>query len=103
GELVSPEQLRTLRNGSPEERNQLLSTIPDSKLDDLIFATPGGLRQQLVANAGPALRRKIMVVTAPGQVIQNDLIEAKLYRAIYSNRQLEEQMVDFWFNHFNVT
>src|SRR5213079_2196889 len=26
----------------------------------------------------------------------------KLYRAILSNRQLEEQLVDFWYNHFNV-
>ncbi|MES2353682.1 MAG: DUF1800 domain-containing protein [Pseudomonadota bacterium] len=28
--------------------------------------------------------------------------EARLIRAIYSPRQLEEVMVDFWFNHFNV-
>ena len=27
---------------------------------------------------------------------------ARIYRAIYSQRQLEEAMVDFWFNHFNV-
>ena len=31
-----------------------------------------------------------------------DLEEAKLLRAIYSERQLEEVLVDFWFNHFNV-
>ncbi len=28
--------------------------------------------------------------------------QEKLYRAIYSNRQLQEVMVDFWYNHFNV-
>lgn len=28
--------------------------------------------------------------------------DAHLVRAIYSNRQLQEVMVDFWFNHFNV-
>ena len=28
--------------------------------------------------------------------------EARLLRAVYSPRQLEEVMVDFWFNHFNV-
>src|SRR6185436_13226311 len=27
----------------------------------------------------------------------------KLIRAIYSKRQLQEVMVDFWFNHFNVS
>ena len=30
------------------------------------------------------------------------LMQAKLLRAAYSDRQLEEVMVDFWFNHFNV-
>ncbi|MEO5923527.1 MAG: DUF1800 domain-containing protein [Bryobacteraceae bacterium] len=37
------------------------------------------------------------------QVPVRELTEAKLYRAIYSEHQLEEQLVDFWFNHFNVS
>ncbi len=36
------------------------------------------------------------------QQIITDLSEAKLLRAVYSDRQLEEVLVDFWFNHFNV-
>ena len=31
-----------------------------------------------------------------------ELAEAKLLRATYADRQLEEVLVDFWFNHFNV-
>jgi uncharacterized protein (DUF1800 family) len=31
-----------------------------------------------------------------------ELAEQKLLRAIYSERQLEEVLADFWFNHFNV-
>jgi uncharacterized protein (DUF1800 family) len=31
-----------------------------------------------------------------------DLAQQKVLRAAYSQRQLEEVMVDFWFNHFNV-
>jgi uncharacterized protein (DUF1800 family) len=31
-----------------------------------------------------------------------DIEEAKLLRAVSSERQLHEVMVDFWFNHFNV-
>jgi uncharacterized protein (DUF1800 family) len=30
------------------------------------------------------------------------LVTAKLQRAVHSERQLEEVMTDFWFNHFNV-
>ncbi len=35
------------------------------------------------------------------QVI-GDLEQAKLLRAVYSERQLQEVLVDVWFNHFNV-
>ena len=38
---------------------------------------------------------------SPRQVL-NELAEAKLLRAIMSERQLEEVLVDFWLNHFNV-
>jgi len=31
-----------------------------------------------------------------------ELMQAKVLRAAYSDRQLQEVMVDFWFNHFNV-
>jgi uncharacterized protein (DUF1800 family) len=34
--------------------------------------------------------------------VRQEAIEAHLARAIASNRQLQEVMVDFWFNHFNV-
>jgi uncharacterized protein (DUF1800 family) len=36
------------------------------------------------------------------QRIVAELSMAKIDRAVYSERQLYEQMVDFWFNHFNV-
>ncbi|MEP7352821.1 MAG: DUF1800 domain-containing protein [Acidobacteriota bacterium] len=50
----------------------------------------------------PTARRAAFAGQRPNQVLGYDLTEAKLYRAVYSNHQLEEQMVDFWFNHFNV-
>ena len=60
------------------------------------------MRQQVLATTDPVERRKLVADRTPQQVLPYDLNEAKLYRAIYSNRQLEEQMADFWFNHFNV-
>jgi uncharacterized protein (DUF1800 family) len=36
------------------------------------------------------------------RAVMTDLTEQKVLRAVYSERQLEEVMVDFWFNHFNV-
>ncbi len=34
--------------------------------------------------------------------VVTDLQQQKVLRAVHSERQLEEVMVDFWFNHFNV-
>jgi uncharacterized protein (DUF1800 family) len=36
------------------------------------------------------------------QSVINELMQAKILRATMSDRQLEEVLVDFWFNHFNV-
>ncbi len=41
-------------------------------------------------------------VQRKGRQVISDIEEAKLLRAVYSERQLEEVLVDFWFNHFNV-
>ena len=40
--------------------------------------------------------------SAAAQVVARDLQESKILRAVYSNRQLDEVLADFWFNHFNV-
>jgi uncharacterized protein (DUF1800 family) len=77
------------------------SLAPD-KQDDVIAALPAGIRQILFAAAPPDLRRKIEMSAGPAQVVARDLMESKILRAVYSNRQLDEVLADFWFNHFNV-
>ncbi|MDX1388087.1 MAG: DUF1800 family protein, partial [Acidobacteriota bacterium] len=48
--------------------------------------------------AGERMRR---AMAGPGRM-QLEQTQAKLIRAIYSERQLQEVLSDFWFNHFNV-
>jgi len=40
-------------------------------------------------------------IGASYQII-NELSQARFIRAILSERQLQEVMTDFWFNHFNI-
>ncbi len=101
-QLLTREQIRTLRTGTVEQKRAVIAAIPEDQMDDVAIALPPGLRLQLLPAAEPALRRKLMLLTAPQQLVAFDLSEGKLYRAILSNRQLEEQLVDFWYNHFNV-
>jgi uncharacterized protein (DUF1800 family) len=42
-----------------------------------------------------------MGIRQPREIVEQ-LQQAKIIRAVYSERQLQEVMTDFWFNHFNV-
>ena len=55
-----------------------------------------------LASPEAARRRPANEIVRRDQQIIADLGEAKVLRAVYSKRQLEEVLVDFWFNHFNV-
>jgi uncharacterized protein (DUF1800 family) len=58
-------------------------------------------RKEKKANDGaPTPEEKAMQQKANSVVVE--LSEQKLLRAIYSERQLQEVLTDFWFNHFNV-
>jgi uncharacterized protein (DUF1800 family) len=52
-------------------------------------------------NPNAAAEEQLAKVVGPQRIVV-ELSMAKLDRAIYSNRQLEAVMEDFWFNHFNV-
>ncbi|MDQ6705862.1 MAG: DUF1800 domain-containing protein [Acidobacteriota bacterium] len=101
-ESFPPEQRRVLESGSAPEKIALIESMPDEKQMDVIEAMPQGARLKFFAVAPPALRRKIQKFGTPQQVVAQDLSDAKLYRAVYSDRQLEEVLTDFWYNHFNV-
>jgi uncharacterized protein (DUF1800 family) len=58
-------------------------------------------RKQMDAEAHPPQGVRPKPSKLPQEAL-NQLQQAKALRAIYSERQLQEQLTDFWFNHFNV-
>jgi uncharacterized protein (DUF1800 family) len=56
---------------------------------------------RLLASAADPAEIQLAKMQGPQRIIA-ELSMAKLDRAIYSQRQLEAVMDDFWFNHFNV-
>jgi uncharacterized protein (DUF1800 family) len=95
-------QMDILHNGKPPEQLALLESMPPDEQFDVLDSMPNNVRQRLYAPASPDLRRKIQILNGSIQVVNQDLSEAKLLRAVYSDRQLEEVLTDFWYNHFNV-
>jgi uncharacterized protein (DUF1800 family) len=96
-DLLNPEQVQIARSGNKEKLIALMDQLdPDKRL-----SVAKALPIQSLANF-PELRREAEVQRTPRLVVSEDLKEAKVFRALYSNRQLQEVLVDFWYNHFNV-
>ncbi len=96
-----------------QEIGQLPSLPPDQRFKKVLSMSPegqvafadtlkGGKGQEYLAGLNPRQKEILMAMNNPGSVVTGELTQAKLLRAIYSQRQLEEVMTDFWFNHFNV-
>ena len=96
------------------------SRIADPAVDQALTGYPvlGQSAAQLVRDY-PQLSPQIRQRVAQGEMSRRDVMEmyplerrpavitsqmqaARIARAVLSERQLEEVMVDFWFNHFNV-
>jgi uncharacterized protein (DUF1800 family) len=101
-DLLDADQVKTLRAGANQEKVELLNSLPDDKLVDVAQALPREVRRPLFMVSATGLQRRLLANTQPPAVPSYDLNEAKILRAVYSNRQLEEVLVDFWYNHFNV-
>ncbi len=101
-EVLEPTEIVTLRSGTPDKKRELLEAMPAGKMEEMLIAMPRPQRQQLFNAAPTEVRRTILLLNAPQQVVSYDLLESKLLRAIESNHQLAEELDDFWFNHFNV-
>ncbi len=96
-DLLTQDDVRIARSGSKDQLSALFARLDPEKRAQVASQLP----PQRLAEF-PDLRREAAFRRTPRLVASEDLKEAKLYRAIYSNRQLEEVLVDFWYNHFNV-
>lgn len=62
---------------------------------------PAGKQKRLETVQAELARNPNMKFEGPREIVK-ELQQAKVLRAVYSERQLYEEMVDFWENHFNV-
>ena len=89
-DMPPDERMKTLLKMSPEDQRVVTDSLQGDKRDEFLEGMNSRQRETVGA------------INHPQQVVNNELVEGKLLRAIYSNRQLQEVMTDFWFNHFNV-
>jgi uncharacterized protein (DUF1800 family) len=94
-QLLSQDQVTVMQRGTEAERTALLKDLDEQKRLEVLRATP-------TQNVPAAFRREYLRMSQPQNLVTAELIDGKLLRAVYSTRQLEEVLVDFWLNHFNV-
>jgi uncharacterized protein (DUF1800 family) len=85
----------------PDDRYKAIMKMPVDERLDLAKTYKGPRAMQLVNDMKPEQRETVEAMIQP-QAVLGELAEAKLLRAIYSNRQIDEVMTDFWFHHFNI-
>jgi uncharacterized protein (DUF1800 family) len=79
--------------------------VPSSMKQDPAMENPGakgGGKRDVLGGDPNSVPRAIAEDSKKPQRVVAELAMAKVTRAIYSERQLQQVMDDFWFNHFNV-
>jgi uncharacterized protein (DUF1800 family) len=89
-DLPADERMKEILKMSPEDRRAIATINKGAKADALL---DGMTAQQ---------KETMQALKNPEQVVVDELMQAKLVRAIYSERQLDEVITDFWINHFNI-
>ncbi len=89
-------------NLPPEERMRKILAMPPAEL----VAFRRSLSQRELADAAEGLtpmeRETLAALQGSPRMIGAELLASRMLRDVYSERQLEAVMTDFWLNHFNV-
>jgi uncharacterized protein (DUF1800 family) len=89
-------------NLPPKQRYATLVKMTSEERQALNRSLSAPDRDRLFNQFTPQQRETVMALGNPQQAVANEIQEGKILRAVYSQRQLQEVMTDFWFNHFNV-
>ena len=98
----SPQAIADLLALPPDKRFSALCHMKLPQLRQLRQALVGDQREHLTDGFTPRQLEQLAAFNGPEGVVAAEDIQTKLLRDIYTERQLNEVMVDFWLNHFNV-
>lgn len=95
------------------DATRIVNLPPDQRVNALVAMQPAefrgflqGLKRPeriaLFGDLSPVQRETVFALINPQLVVGGEVLVTRLLRDIYSERQLEAVMTDFWLNHFNV-
>ena len=89
-------------NLPPDERMRKVLAL---RADDFVSfrqSLSGAELAQFTEGLSPQQRETFAAMQSSTRMVSSEELQARLLRDIYSERQLEAVMTDFWLNHFNV-
>ena len=89
-------------NLSPDQRMQRLVSMKPGQLPGFMKSLTPEERAQLTAGMTPQQKETVVALINPTLLVAGELLQTRLLTDIYSQRQLQAVMTDFWLNHFNV-
>ncbi len=99
---IPPQDVQALLDLPPDKRFSALCRMKLPQLRDFRQSLTPDQRDHLTDGFTPQQIEELAAFNGPQGVIAAEDVQTKLLRDIYSERQLNEVMVDFWLNHFNV-
>ena len=102
------EKVEALGTDAWIERQLRPDKIPDAAVEERLKAYPSlAMTGAQLMDAYPNMKRKRLLglfgKTSPPRDVARDLAAAKMLRAVLGERQLQQVLTDFWFNHFNIS
>ncbi|MGI4756889.1 MAG: DUF1800 domain-containing protein [Janthinobacterium lividum] len=95
-------QVETILALQPTERYRQLLSLPVEDLIAFRKAARGPLAARVTDGMSPLQRETLLALGGTNRMINAETQGSRLLRDIYSQRELEAVMTDFWLNHFNV-
>ncbi len=101
-EAMPKPQVDTILALPPNERYGRLLSMPPAQLIALRKAARGPLEGKIADGMSPLQKETLLALAGTNRMINMETQGSRLLRDIYSQRQMEAVMTDFWLNHFNV-
>ena len=99
---MDPASVTALLALVPQDRFQRLLAMSPEEMQSLMTALRPGQRQSFFAGLSPVQTEQVAAMQSPSRVVEEEAMSVRLLRDVYSERQLQAVMTDFWLNHFNI-
>jgi uncharacterized protein (DUF1800 family) len=100
--ILSDAEVSALLSLAPGPRMAKVLSLPTGEYGTFRHQLSPVQRTALEDGMSPEQRETLIALENPRQVVQSELLSSRVLRAVYSQRQLQEVMTDFWLNHFNI-